>query len=209
KANKIPPRLRRLMRMVAEVVPRCATSSKELALHILTTQQGLIHCRFHELKRGTKGAKDFDSPALIVGVPYSKNMVPADQGFLHCGCDENAALWELFWFKTWTVTSANPRIPGFQRMRADASDVLNTRQCAFFSQAFVAGSLLEIKDMYSEDPAHDSVEWLTHLRRLQADRMIFVLNQSLPHDSKWEYALAKTNKDEKDGDGDVVMPRAT
>jgi hypothetical protein len=27
--------------------------------------------------------------------------------------------------------------------------------------------------MYSGDPVHNSVKWLTHLQRLQADRMIF------------------------------------
>ncbi|KAF8136016.1 hypothetical protein K438DRAFT_1786638 [Mycena galopus ATCC 62051] len=202
KANKVPPRLRRLMRMVAEVVPRCATASKELALHILTTQQGKIHCRFHDLKRGTKGAKEFDVPGLIVGVPYRKDLVPTEKGFLHCGCDEKAALWEFFWFKTWTITSANPKIQGFERMRADASDVLSARQRAFFSQAFSAGTFLEIDDMYSFDPPYDSLEWFTRLRRLQADRMIFILNQSLPDDSEWEYALAKKTKDKRDEDGD-------
>ncbi|KAJ7871228.1 hypothetical protein B0H14DRAFT_3439677 [Mycena olivaceomarginata] len=174
KANRIPPKLRRLMRLVAEVVPRCATTSKELALHILTTQQGKIHCRFHEIK------------------PYSKAAVPAGSGFLHCGCDEQAALWELFWFKTWTVASRNPKYTGFDRMGRDANDVLTARQRAFFSQAYSTGTLLQINDMYSA--TYDSVDHMTRLRRVQLERMLFTLNQSLPEDSEWEYALAKKTK---------------
>ncbi|KAF8146248.1 hypothetical protein K438DRAFT_1991010 [Mycena galopus ATCC 62051] len=206
KANKIPLRLRRLMRMVAEAVPRCATASKELALHILTTQQGKTNCRFHDLKRSTKGAKGSDGPGLIVGVAYGKDAVPTEDGFFHCGCDEKAALWEFFWFKTWTVQSANPKIKGVDRMRGDASDVLSVRQHAFFSQAFTAATFLEISDMYSIDPPSDSLEHFTRLRRLQVDRTIFVLNQSLPEDCQWEYALAKKTKEKKDVDGDVPIP---
>ncbi|KAJ7787751.1 hypothetical protein B0H14DRAFT_2395218, partial [Mycena olivaceomarginata] len=202
KANKIPPTLRRLMRLVAEVVPRCATTSKQLALHILTTQQGNIQCRFHEIKRGTKGAKECDGPGAIVGVAYSKAVVPTQNGFLHCGCDEQAALWEFFWFKTWTVTSTNPKIKGFDRMGRDANDVLTARQRAFFSHAYTAGTLLQIDDIYSADPPYGSEEHFTRLRRTQLERMLFTLNQSLPEDSEWEYALAKKNKLV---DGDVPL----
>ena len=86
------------MRIVAEVVPRCATTSRALALHILTTQNGNKQCRFHDMKRGTKGAKEVDRPDFIVGVAYSKPMGRAEpvQGFFHCGCDEDAALWDFF-----------------------------------------------------------------------------------------------------------------
>ncbi|KAF8166340.1 hypothetical protein K438DRAFT_1617060, partial [Mycena galopus ATCC 62051] len=202
KTKKIPPKLRRLMRLVAEVVPRCVTTSKQLALHILTTQQGKIHCRFHDLKRGTKGAKESDGPGAIVGVAYSKAVVPTQDGFLHCGCDEQAALWEFFWFKTWTVTSTHPKIKGFDRLGPDANDVLTARQRAFFSQAYSAGTLLQIDDMYSADPPYGSEEQFIHLRMIQLERMLFTLNQSLPEDSKWEYALAKKTKNV---DEDVPM----
>jgi hypothetical protein len=180
------------MRLVAEVVPRCATTSKELALHILTTQQGKIHCRFHEIKRGTKSAKAWDQANVFVGVAYSKAAVPAGSGFLHCSCNEQAALWGLFWFKTWTVASRNPKYTGFDRMGRDANNVLTARQRAFFSQAYSTGTLLQINDMYST--TYDSMDHMTHLRRVQLEWMLFTLNQSLPEDSEWEYALAKKTK---------------
>ncbi|KAJ7788239.1 hypothetical protein B0H14DRAFT_2628494 [Mycena olivaceomarginata] len=178
KANRIPPKLRWLMRLVAEVVPRCATTSKELALHILTTQQGKIHCRFHEIKRGTKSAKAWDQADVFVGVAYSKAAVPSGSGFLHCGCDEQAAL--------------NPKYTGFNRMGRDANNVLTAPQQAFFSQAYSTETLLQINDMYSA--TYDSVGHMTHLRRVQLEWMLFILNQSLPEDSEWEYALAKKTK---------------
>ncbi|KAJ7363738.1 hypothetical protein DFH08DRAFT_681680, partial [Mycena albidolilacea] len=126
KTNKIPPMLRQLMRLVAEVAPHCATTSKQLALHILTTQQGKTHCCFHNIKCGTKGEKESDGPVAIVRVVYSKAVVPTQNGFLHCGCDEQAALWEFFWFKTWTMISTNPKIKGFDRMGRDTNNVLTS-----------------------------------------------------------------------------------
>lgn len=205
KSNRIPSQLRRLMRMVAEVVPRCATTSKELALHILTTQRGKMSCRFHDIKRGTKGAKEVDRLGCIVGVAYTKFTGSAEPtaGFLHCGCDENAALWEFFWFKTWTIASQNPNIKSFEGMRPEANDVLNARQRAFFSQAYVVGTLLHIDDIYSANPAFGTDEYFVNLRMIQVNRMIYMLNQSLPKDSNWDYVVAK--KDKTDGNGDVPM----
>jgi hypothetical protein len=123
-------------------------------------------------------------PLPLWGAAYGKAVVPTQNGFLHCGCDEQAALWEFFWFKTWTVTSTNPKIKGFNRMGRDANDVLTARQRAFFSQAYSAGTLLKIDDIYSADPPYGSEEHFTYLRRIQLERMLFTLNQSLPEDSE-------------------------
>ncbi|KAJ7206834.1 hypothetical protein GGX14DRAFT_366870, partial [Mycena pura] len=202
--DKIPSRLRRLMRLVAEVVPRCATTSRKLALHILTTQQNKTQCRFHDIKRNTKAAKEVDKPGDIVGVAFSKSKLPI-VGILDCGCDENAALWELFWFKTWSITSLNPGIQTFDRMRNDAGDVLNARQRGFFSQAYTLGSMLNIDDVYTDDPLvpFGSNEYYDRIREIQAHRAIFMLNATLPVNSGFQYVLAKKAKD---GDAHMTQP---
>lgn len=196
------------MQLVPEVFPRCATDSRELALHILTTQQGKMQCRFHDVKRNTKGAKEADKLGFVVGVAYTKTLVPPPQGFMDCGCDENAALWEFMWFKTWNIVSKNPQVPTVDKMRPDANDVLSARQRAFFVQAYNLGTLLDVDDMYTVDPLFASDKHYEQLRTTQVHRMIFLMNQSLPKDSNWEYVLAKrtgTAVDKEEGDGDVSM----
>ncbi|KAJ7802125.1 hypothetical protein B0H14DRAFT_2614637 [Mycena olivaceomarginata] len=96
---RIPSETRRLLRKIPALASQCATSSKELALHVLTTKEGKTQCRFHDEKRSTQLAKQVDGPT-------GGKKIQKQDGFLHCGCAEKEALWEFLWFKTWSAFSA-------------------------------------------------------------------------------------------------------
>ncbi|KAJ7274271.1 hypothetical protein B0H12DRAFT_1066399 [Mycena haematopus] len=165
-----PANVRRILRKVSEVGPRCATSTKELALHVLKGQ-----CRFHEEKRGTKTAQQVDgfteSKYDIVGVAYKKDAIPKDKAhrYMDCGCDLNTALLDFLWFKTWTVKSANPT---FKQSETVKGDILEPRHRAFFAQAYCVGTLLNIDDLYSVNPPYGTPEYTAKMRKLQVDRII-------------------------------------
>ncbi|KAJ7829975.1 hypothetical protein B0H14DRAFT_2593611 [Mycena olivaceomarginata] len=164
--HRIPSDTRRLLRKIPALVSQCATSSKELALHVLTTKDGKTQCRFHDKKRSMQLAKQVDGPIggkkfIIIGVAYTKvdgKRIQKQAGFLHCGCAEKEALWEFLWFKTWS--------------------------------AFSAGTLLDINDFYTTEHEFGSNGYEARLRRIQVDRIIGTLNR-LEGNTDEEYVLAK------------------
>ncbi|KAK7030571.1 hypothetical protein R3P38DRAFT_2774891 [Favolaschia claudopus] len=172
---QIPADIRRLLRKIPELARQCATSSRALALHILTT--GKTQCRFHEEKRSTLAAKEVDGPTKIVGVAYAKvdgKRIEKQEGIMHCGCSETEALWEFMWFKTWTVKSAHQKITREETM---GTDTLLSRHRAFFAQAYTVGTLLDINDYYLPGLAPGTPEYDSALRWKQVGRIIGVLNR--------------------------------
>ncbi|KAJ7367065.1 hypothetical protein DFH08DRAFT_678792, partial [Mycena albidolilacea] len=203
--HRIPSDTRRLLRKIPGLAPQCATSSKELALHVLTTKDGRSQCRFHDEKRSTQLAKQVDGPTagkkfIIVGVAYAKvdgKRIQKQDGFLHCGCTEKEALWEFLWFKTWAVKSANPKITEKESM---GSDALIARHRAFFAQGFSAGTLLDIDDFYTTEHEFGSHGYEARLRRIQVDRIIGTLN-GLEGNADEVYVLAKKTVTPSEGVG--------
>ncbi|KAJ7846566.1 hypothetical protein B0H14DRAFT_3454260 [Mycena olivaceomarginata] len=133
---------RRLLRKVAEILPACATMSRMTTKHILSDIDNFTHCRFHEEKRTTVQAKQVDGwtsskfavdgVALVAfekqkqkkakkgGESDGPDERPAGRlGFLDCGCDEDVALSDFMWFKTWKVKSTNPNFPVEEGMKND------------------------------------------------------------------------------------------
>ncbi|KAJ7873852.1 hypothetical protein B0H14DRAFT_2343925, partial [Mycena olivaceomarginata] len=94
-------------------------------------------------------------------------------GFLDCGCDEDAALFDFMWFKTWKVKSTNPKFLVEEGMK---NDVFSARHRAFFSQAFSSGTCLQIEDFFSTDPAWGTPEYEIRLRSIQVERIMAQLN---------------------------------
>ncbi|KAJ7838621.1 hypothetical protein B0H14DRAFT_3459255 [Mycena olivaceomarginata] len=118
---------RRLLRKVAEILPACATMSRMTTKHILSDIDNFTHfdgwtsSKFavdgvalvafekQKQKKGKKGGKS-DGP----------DERPAGRlGFLDCGCDEDVALSDFMWFKTWKVKSTNPKFPVEEGMKND------------------------------------------------------------------------------------------
>ncbi|KAJ7645380.1 hypothetical protein B0H17DRAFT_1216012 [Mycena rosella] len=130
-------------------IEECATTTRELALHVLGTKQN-CKCRFHNVKRNQQQATLVDGPTvgkfLIVGVPYAENIKTLDEGFMTCGCEIVLALWDLFWWKVWMIKSANEKIPEEETMK---TNVFSGRHRAFFIQGYTKATLLDLQDIYS------------------------------------------------------------
>ncbi|KAF8194274.1 hypothetical protein K438DRAFT_1797586, partial [Mycena galopus ATCC 62051] len=106
----------------------------------------------------------------------TRRNTPERVGFLDCGCDEDMALMDFIWFKTWTVTSKKPGWPMVEDMKGD---VFGARHRAFFTQAFSAATGLRTEDYFSVNPAWGTPEYDTRLRLIQTKRMVEDLNSRL------------------------------
>ncbi|KAJ6611687.1 hypothetical protein B0H10DRAFT_1952815 [Mycena sp. CBHHK59/15] len=176
--NVIPADLRRLMRCIQEFAPRSGTTTRELALHVHHTalsKKVTCNCRWHGEKRGN--IKHVDGPTagkfIISGVAFAKGTKKLVDGFMSCGCEIDAALWDFFWWKTWEVRSGNPKITEPETMK---SDILEPRHRAFFIQAYAKGTLLSLADLYSQDLTYGSPEYLYRIMSTQAERLVGLVN---------------------------------
>ncbi|KAF8156268.1 hypothetical protein K438DRAFT_2075751 [Mycena galopus ATCC 62051] len=194
---------RRLLRKVPDLLPACATMSRRTTMHIFTDIDEFTHCRFHDQKRTTMQAKHVDgwtsSKYAVDGVALvalekkkSQKRPPARPGFLDCGCDEEAALFDFLWFKTWKVRSTNPAFLVVEDMK---NDVFSARHRAFFTQAYSAGTCLKIEDFFSMNPVWGTPEYDARLRLIQAERMIEQANILLNLDPKAGYVMKLQRED--------------
>ncbi|KAJ7740002.1 hypothetical protein DFH07DRAFT_751895 [Mycena maculata] len=136
KQTDIPPNLRRLAREIPEFGLKAATTTRQLALHILWTEQGNAR-RDGQIEPGD---------IKIHGVPFSAADSDISKGSLHCGCSIDSGLWDLFLNKTMTIRSDNPRVVGEEFLHTNN---LIPRHRAFFIQTYCAATHLTIDDLYS------------------------------------------------------------
>ncbi|KAG5633920.1 hypothetical protein H0H81_004416 [Sphagnurus paluster] len=85
---QLPPGLRKMIRELRGVAPNAATTTRELALHILTSSHLNTKCLHHGFDRRAK-------PSSTVIGNQSDPATPA-AGLLNCGCNEEDALWDFF-----------------------------------------------------------------------------------------------------------------
>ena len=164
-----------MIRNVQPLASRAATTNRALALECLKLSSNNIMCRYHQTlaKRdpiidGTHSGK-VEGQYQVTGVPYKKvldkkptksdkkstksdNGTVRPQGALSCGCDEEAVLFEFFFWKTWTITSPTTFVTeGFLDQRMDP------RTRLFFVTAFKAATGITLDDLYSNGlNAHES-----------------------------------------------------
>ncbi|KAJ7229014.1 hypothetical protein GGX14DRAFT_346641, partial [Mycena pura] len=168
-AKTIPSHLRRLMRTINEFAPRSGTTSRAVTLHVLQTT------------KDTTAEVDGYTPGkfVIVGVPYSSVSKPKDDDtIMTCGCEKDVALMEFFWWKTWTIKSANPGLAGVTE--AMKSDWLDGRHRAFFYQAYTGGTMLGIDDLYPQgSEVYGSPSYDLRIKATQAERFVAAANAGL------------------------------
>jgi hypothetical protein len=119
------------------------------------------------------GTKPIKSKFQVTGVPYMRRvtaggaLVSLSAGILHCGCCEDEALLDFWWFKTGEITSAFSGVT-----EGWLTDVLAPRPRALLSKSFCGISGLTIDDLYTTDASGNprSVESRLNLQitRLQA-----------------------------------------
>lgn len=126
---------------------------------------------------------------------------PTRRGFLDCGCDEDAALFDFMWFKTWKVKSTNPNFLVEEGMK---NDVFSARHRAFFTQAYSSGTCLQIEDFFSTDPAWGTPEYEIRLRLIQAERIIAQVNTLQKLGPKEGYMMVKLRGEDERMEEDEI-----
>jgi len=170
---------------VQDFLPTAATTSRALALHVLDTNRGNAICLFHQHNRSFTQVDGFGQKYILVGVPHAKSvkttkdgtsdskLPPAPAGHLHCGCNQDIALLDLFWWKTWALRSTKANLQLSEGMR---DEVLPTRTRAFFAQAFTEMTGLTVDDLYAKDI--EGPEYKRALCLVQVARFLAEINSA-------------------------------
>jgi len=132
-----------------DLLPRAATTTRELALHCLGTNRGNRWCVYHHVSKSGKifdGSKD--AKFAITGVPLSRKLTPKKGetlrrgGHLNCGCSEDMALLDFYFWKTWKVKKGNVE-EGLKNQR------IEPRLRLFFAENYTTDSTLTVDDLYT------------------------------------------------------------
>lgn len=156
--------IRRLARARQEFLPESATTSREVALHILTTNDR-CSCLYHKHSDKDYKARDKQPPVQgfwlsgVTGeVRKRSDERPPSKDHLHCGCSAEAALTYFLWWKTWTLRGPDGTVEPMSKIQ------FNPRARTLVLQKFQQLTGLTIAEMYPEDGVH--YESLEHQRRL-------------------------------------------
>jgi hypothetical protein len=110
----VPTTIRRAVREKQELGKCASSTTRELAIHFLTTRSRNVFClyHFHVDKKGGKRDGQQGEKYKVMGIPLARNAneVKGDrkerpEGYLHCGCDEDIALTDFYLWKHWTAES--------------------------------------------------------------------------------------------------------
>ncbi|KAF8885614.1 hypothetical protein BD779DRAFT_1442259 [Infundibulicybe gibba] len=194
--QEIPVRMRKKIREIQELLPRAATTSKELAYSIFWTSQGNSICRYHQKFRGHKqhdGEHTGAAPYIVQGPAYSKSLKgTASPGHMHCGCSIDVVLMDFFFWKTWSVRSTHPDFEEVEESMRD--EVFPARMRSFVVQAYAIGTALELDDLYAINygTEYGTDEYNKGVRKRQVEKLITLLDEGRDHDELHEkWALVK------------------
>ena len=163
------------------IAPEAATTYQCIVLDVLITNRGNVLCPYHQEMDKKKAPQD--SKFMITGVLLPRMAAETkkeaktsefrerlDSGFLHCGCQTDAALWDFYFWKTLTVTE-----------KIDGKDVTEhvprwtPRDRAFILKMFQEYTFLNIDDLYSRNM---SPEWHREVMlTTQVERMLASINE--------------------------------
>jgi hypothetical protein len=102
--KKIDSGIRKMARLDPTFLPEAATTSAELALHFLTSNEGNVMCGYHSFKNKASYARDgWGKPSMKVrGVPGKRKVATSEQwvkhdpkGLANCGCRIHDVLLEF------------------------------------------------------------------------------------------------------------------
>lgn len=161
KEKKIPAHIRNWIRQISELCPEAAYTSRELALHCLTTAFDNTICLYHFYHDKTSSINDTNPPRAhkVTGVPWKRNAHSKDPAkpkidledpkALHCGYHVDEVLWDFYWWKTQWIYSPSLDIGETWR-----NTRLDPRSRGFMVQFLEGFALVKIDDIYtgSTDP---------------------------------------------------------
>ncbi|KAG6809042.1 hypothetical protein H0H92_001828 [Tricholoma furcatifolium] len=155
-ATTIDTRLRRYIRENQSFMPIAATKTRKLALHVLTSNRGNVMCIYHHVVEKTGYLIDGEGDYRLNGVPLPRNVnhvisdgVKRAKGHLHCGCNEDVALLDFYFWKSWSLSG---KLPNGSRVTETLKDqMLHPRIRAFVVDQFQSWTGLTIEDIYQGD----------------------------------------------------------
>ncbi|KAG6807042.1 hypothetical protein H0H92_009023 [Tricholoma furcatifolium] len=156
----IDTRLRRYIREHQSFMPIAAMKTRQLALHILTSNRGNVMCTYHHVVERSGYLIDGEGDYAINGVPRARKVnhvisdgVKRPKGYLHCGCDEDVALLDFYFWKSWSLTA---KLRDGSRVTETLKDkMLEPRVRAFVVDQFQSWTGLTINDIYQGDMRKD------------------------------------------------------
>ena len=199
--SKLSVATRSAIRTHQALAPTAATTFRSLALDVLTTNRGNVLCPYHQEmdKRGAADAK-----YLVNGVPQPRMIADKkkaaksaehkkrlEDGFLHCGCPMDAALWDFFFWKSLTLTATIN-----DKEVTEPVSRWTPRDRAFFLKIFEQYTFLKVDDLYTRNKSPEEYELrrvLTQLHRV-LDR-VNELREKRGEERKYVIVL-----DDEDGD---------
>lgn len=172
--------IRRLARTQQDFLPESATTSEEVALHVLETSWEGLACLYHQHSDKDYKARDKVPPVQgfwlsgVTGVVRrGDDDKPASEGHLRCGCSIDAALAYFLWWKTWTLRGPDGTVEPM------AIAQFNPRARNLVMQQLEQRTGITVKDMYPKD-GHDyaSLEHQRNLIRIQLKHTMLSLKKA-------------------------------
>jgi hypothetical protein len=171
----IPYKWRRLIREIQEVCPEAANTTRQLALHCFETNRGNRICPYHgeKDKAGTLCDMTTTDESLhrVMGTPFERQVNNKRQGktsekrkhILDCGCIEDEALLDFYWWKQITVISPSTNIEeGWKEQRLDP------RARAFMKSEWEFISFLTVNDIYTNGQGQLVYEATRYARQIKS-----------------------------------------
>jgi hypothetical protein len=158
-----------MIREIAEFcIPACQTT-RELALHVLENKYHNLFCIYHQTtdKAGRIHDRSGHGAFRVTGTPFSRlanekpiklhpvtALVERRPGYLHCGCSEDEALLEFYWWKLAEATSpTTDETEGWLDHRK-----MDPRTRTLMFGFFTTWTRMEVNDIYVSYPINTSFE---------------------------------------------------
>ncbi|KAG6822826.1 hypothetical protein H0H92_012425 [Tricholoma furcatifolium] len=145
--------LRRMIRDNQEFMPRAANSSRKLAIELLSNNRTNVMCLYHHIHDRDGAGQDGTGKYVLNGMPNPRLInqsksdgIEPETGFLHCGCTEENALFDFFFWKTWELSAEDEDGTVIKGSLRD--QMLTPRLRAFFVQEFKKWTGVSVDDLY-------------------------------------------------------------
>ena len=151
----------------------------------LTTNRGNRICIYHHHVKVTKRQQDEEDEGSkkfkVTGMPYPRTITKTKGGHgrgsrqagqFNCGCPEEAALWDFYFWKTMVVTNEDGIAEGLT-----SAQRIEPRMRLFFIQRYLSDTTLTLDDLYTHGKSPLEVEKRlvqTQIQRLK--RRLHILN---------------------------------
>ncbi|KAG6824603.1 hypothetical protein H0H92_006369 [Tricholoma furcatifolium] len=189
--------LRRFIRENQEFMPSAASRTRKLALQLLTNNRTNVMCLYHHVHDRDGAGQDGTGKYTLNGMPNPRRInqakadgVEPEPGFFHCGCTEENALFDFFFWKTWELSAQEDDSTVIRESLRD--QMLTPRLRAFFVQEFKTWTGISVDDLYQNKMSKK--EYRIKLYEKQINYFIKRLNRLVKENGeRYYYAVEELN----------------